>query len=63
MTACLFPDKVTYASERAAKKALRQIKNNGRGGAGFLHAYRCGGHWHIGHGHKTWRKTPGGKFR
>ena len=56
-------DKVTYPSERAARKAIKAIKRNRREGWGFLHAYRCGSHWHVGHGHKTWRTKPGGKFR
>lgn len=62
-TPCKHPEKVLYRSERAAKTALHAVVNNGRGGGGFLHVYRCGGHWHIGHGSKSWRRTPGRKFR
>lgn len=60
---CPHPDKVAYLSERAAKRAMRSIKTWQRDGGGFLHVYRCGGHWHLGHGAKTWRTEAGRKFR
>ena len=52
-----------YPSERAARGAIKALKRNRRDGWGFLHAYRCGGHYHVGHGHKTHQKTKGRKFR
>lgn len=63
MSLCATADKVIYRSERAAKRAAREVVNFKRGGSGFLHAYRCGAHWHIGHGHKSEPKIPGRKFR
>lgn len=60
---CPHPDKVAYRSERAAKRALRSVHNTNRAGVGFLHAYRCGAHWHIGHGHKSTPSKPGRKFK
>lgn len=40
--------KTEFESERAAKRALRSIRSP----HGRMHVYRCGGHWHIGHGNK-----------
>lgn len=50
---CPTPEKVQYASERAAKKAMRAILEAKRDGGGWLHVYRCGGHHHVGHGVKS----------
>ncbi len=56
---CEIADKVSFGSERSAKQAARNLKNANR--AGFdqdnLHAYRCGGHWHIGHDYRGKKKT------
>lgn len=53
----LFPDKVTFTSERQAKRAIRAIKHP----LGSPRPYRCGAHWHLGKGSQ--RKEPGGRFR
>lgn len=63
MTTCPETDKVIYRSERAAKKAARSLVNNNRAGLGLLRPYRCGGHWHVGHGGKRWQNRPGKRFR
>lgn len=42
---CPHPQKTKYASEKAAKRALRSIKNP----QGLMHPYRCGNHVHLGH--------------
>jgi len=63
VSTCPTPEKIKYRSERAAKKALRSIINTGRDGGEHIHVYRCGGHWHCGHGHKSWHTKPGRKFR
>jgi hypothetical protein len=55
--------KTPYPSESAARDAIKNLKRHRRQGVGFLHAYRCGSHWHIGHGHKSRRDKPGRKFR
>lgn len=60
---CPETGKLAYPSERSAKTALRQVKRHRRDGAGFIHAYRCGSHWHLGHGHKSTPTVPGRKFR
>lgn len=44
--------KAIYVSEHAARDAVKGLKRARRDGGGFMHAYRCGGHWHVGHGHK-----------
>lgn len=51
MGRCLTPEKKPYASQRAAKQAIRTLdRNRASGGHGRLHVYRCAaGHWHIGH--------------
>lgn len=54
---CPFPDKASFTSERQAKRALRSIKNP----QGWMHPYRCGGHWHLGHGTKTTKTTNKGR--
>ena len=46
--------KAVYASEGAAKRAMRLMMNRGKGRvyAGRLHPYRCPecrGKWHLGH--------------
>ena len=61
--ACPSPEKVPYRSQRAARDALKALKRNRRDGYGFLHVYRCGGHWHVGHGHKSRHRQPGRRFR
>lgn len=53
MPTCPSPEKSKFTSERQAKAALRSIRHP----HGQMQAYRCGAHWHIGHGHKT-RFTP-----
>lgn len=60
---CPHPDKIAYQSEAAARAGIKSLKRTRREGLGFMHAYRCGGHWHIGHGHKSKRDEPGKKFR
>lgn len=42
---CPTPEKTKFTSERVAKRGLRALKHP----HGVMHAYRCGGHWHIGH--------------
>lgn len=59
---CPHPDKVKYRSERAARAGVKALRGK-RDGGEHLHAYRCGDHWHVGHGHKSWRTAPGRKFR
>lgn len=55
---CPTPEKTAFTSERAAKKGLRSIKNP----QGWMHPYRCGGHWHLGHGSRTRaKKTKQGR--
>lgn len=63
VSTCSDPDKVRYRSERAARAAVKAVKRRRRDGAGFLHAYRCGSHWHIGHGHKSVPTETGKRFR
>lgn len=63
MSDCPYPDKVPYRSERAAKAAMRSIVNHKRDGGEHIHAYRCGGHWHVGRGYKTRNVEMGRKFR
>lgn len=47
---CEEAGKAKYASEHAARNAIKAIKRNRREGWGaVLHAYRCGSHWHVGH--------------
>lgn len=45
---CPNPEKAAFISERQAKRALRSIKHP----QGLMRVYRCGSHWHLGHG---WR--------
>lgn len=51
LVVCEKTGKFSFASERAAKKAARNLANANRAGCQKerLHAYRCGGHFHIGH--------------
>lgn len=51
---CEETGKLIYKSIRAAKLARRSIENGGHAGSRRerLHAYRCGGHFHLGHGAK-----------
>lgn len=60
---CPHPEKIAYPSERSARAAIKSIKATKRDGGGFLHAYRCGAHWHVGHGHKSTPALPGRKFK
>lgn len=60
---CDTTDKIAYPSERSAKQAVRALKAKNRDGYGYLHPYRCGGHWHIGHGRSNKQNRPGKKRR
>lgn len=54
MSLCPTPEKTKFRSERAAKAGLRAIKHP----HGLMKAYRCGAHWHIGHGNLSRHMTP-----
>lgn len=43
---CANPEKVKYRSRGKANNTIRAFRNS----HGRVHAYPCGGHWHIGHG-------------
>lgn len=60
---CEDEGKAIYVSEKAARGAIKGLKRARRDGGGHLHAYRCGGHWHVGHGHKETSRTRGRKFK
>ncbi len=48
MTECPHhPDKKAFPSEGSAKRSLHGIR---RPEGGRMKAYRCQGHWHLGHG-------------
>lgn len=60
---CEESGKLCYPSVRAAKAAIKAMKRNRRDGGGLLMAYRCGSHFHVGHGRPTGHRVPGRKFR
>lgn len=60
---CAITDKVSFPTEASAKRVGKSLKKKRREGYGFLRPYRCGGHWHLGHGTKTGQTKPGRKFR
>lgn len=50
MADCPYPSKTKYESKRAARIAIRTLyRHRANSGPGRLHAYKCGGHWHVGH--------------
>jgi hypothetical protein len=54
---CPHPDKIAYGSEKAAKKAKRDLARTRREGIDQMHPYRCGAHWHLGGSAWTRRKA------
>lgn len=51
MSICEKTGKVSFWSEKTAKKAARNLINSGKAGSEKerLRPYRCGGHFHVGH--------------
>lgn len=46
---CPDPGKHAFTSRRQAYTAMRRIRHP----HGRMKVYRCGGHWHFGHGERT----------